>query len=671
MKKKIFTLLTLALVSIGTAWAGDVYKLQLNGKNVEYVNGTKTEGDMTFFGYNSGKHNFNTKFKDCTYDGVTYTSGLKYESDTKISWTSTAAATVTIVQSDWSKTVTHGTPNTIKFDDTVLETASASTATSGCLIYTLTDVAAGAHSITRGSGESGLFAVTVEYTGAVMTQLDAPEISVAGATGTVTIGAVANATKVTYTTDGSDPTAESTEYTAPFIVEDGTVVNAIAIGDNVNYISSDVATKTAYLTGFTVAAPVINQFNGTVAIACDNIGATIEYSTDGGSNWTAYSRAFTVSADTNIKARASREGCTTSDVTEATITAVAANTKTKTLVMAYGAFDADGKVLTGKTTDVANGYTLTMLTDQNKSWSGRNKITISEIGAERTTICGSNGVQCRLDLPEGVKATQLRLYSYVNSATNDTKSAWKEVMGENLNSTLKEVPMGAFTDVADYLANPDVRIFPLDNVEGSITFTNGGNQTCFVMVLDILESNVTATIAESGYSTISCGAALDFANATPSGLKAYAVSALTSTSATLTEVSQAPANTGIILQGTAGREYTIPVIASASEIATNYLKAAVTATAVKANAAYVLKDGKFKQVTSESSVPAGKAYLLASDIPAGANIINFDFGGETTGINEELRMKNEESVYYNIAGQRVAQPTKGLYIVNGKKVVIK
>ena len=30
-----------------------------------------------------------------------------------------------------------------------------------------------------------------------------------------------------------------------------------------------------------------------------------------------------------------------------------------------------------------------------------------------------------------------------------------------------------------------------------------------------------------------------------------------------------------------------------------------------------------------------------------------------------------DGIYYNLAGQRVAQPTKGLYIVNGKKVVIK
>jgi hypothetical protein len=46
------------------------------------------------------------------------------------------------------------------------------------------------------------------------------------------------------------------------------------------------------------------------------------------------------------------------------------------------------------------------------------------------------------------------------------------------------------------------------------------------------------------------------------------------------------------------------------------------------------------------------------------------FGGEATGI-EAVKTTKANGEYYNLAGQRVAQPTKGLYIVNGKKVVIK
>ena len=49
-------------------------------------------------------------------------------------------------------------------------------------------------------------------------------------------------------------------------------------------------------------------------------------------------------------------------------------------------------------------------------------------------------------------------------------------------------------------------------------------------------------------------------------------------------------------------------------------------------------------------------------------------GGDATGINmvngEGLKINGSE-VYYNLQGQRVLYPTKGLYVVNGKKVIIK
>ena len=58
-------------------------------------------------------------------------------------------------------------------------------------------------------------------------------------------------------------------------------------------------------------------------------------------------------------------------------------------------------------------------------------------------------------------------------------------------------------------------------------------------------------------------------------------------------------------------------------------------------------------------------------LDAGAPELGVDFG-ETTGVNEVRGQKEEvKGEVYNLAGQRVANPTKGLYIVNGRKVVIK
>ena len=57
---------------------------------------------------------------------------------------------------------------------------------------------------------------------------------------------------------------------------------------------------------------------------------------------------------------------------------------------------------------------------------------------------------------------------------------------------------------------------------------------------------------------------------------------------------------------------------------------------------------------------------------AGAHELNVSFGdGETTGINAVKSDGFMMNGYYDLQGRKVAQPTKGLYIVNGKKVVIK
>jgi hypothetical protein len=64
----------------------------------------------------------------------------------------------------------------------------------------------------------------------------------------------------------------------------------------------------------------------------------------------------------------------------------------------------------------------------------------------------------------------------------------------------------------------------------------------------------------------------------------------------------------------------------------------------------------------------------AKDGVSYAPTFSFIMGGETTGISEVrdsgFKVQGSE-VFYNLAGQRVSQPTKGLYIVNGRKVVIK
>ena len=198
------------------------------------------------------------------------------------------------------------------------------------------------------------------------------------------------------------------------------------------------------------------------------------------------------------------------------------------------------------------------------------------------------------------------------------------------------------------------------------------NQSATVDYILVKASVQKATIAGSGFSTIASAYALDCANL-PSGLTAYKVTTVGASNVALEEVTEAvAAGTGLILKGTAEETYNIPVVASGTDIsATNKLQAAVADTPVEANEAYILKGGEFCKVTAASTVPAGKAYLLASDVPASARALDIVIG-ETTGINA-AQLNNEvlNGEFFNLQGQRVAAPTKGLYIVNGKKVIIK
>ena len=150
---------TLGLDLNGSSQGGETteaktYTVTFNGSDVE------SEAGYFTFGDDSHKHNFNPKFTG-TYNGITYTQGLKMEGSTLIEFTTTAASsTVLIAQSTWSD-------KTLKFDNVELDANTATTPTDseGVRLYTITGVGAGTHQITRGSGESGLFSVEVREGG--------------------------------------------------------------------------------------------------------------------------------------------------------------------------------------------------------------------------------------------------------------------------------------------------------------------------------------------------------------------------------------------------------------------------------------------------------------------------------------------------------------------------
>ena len=179
-------------------------------------------------------------------------------------------------------------------------------------------------------------------------------------------------------------------------------------------------------------------------------------------------------------------------------------------------------------------------------------------------------------------------------------------------------------------------------------------------------------MAASGYTTLVSTEALDFQSA---GLEAYIATEVSDGAATvtLTEITSAPANTPVVLKGTAGESYDITTTAAPAALpATNLLEGSATTTTVLAEGtAYLLSGGKFF-LNNAGVMPAGKAYLPKSSGDARELTIIF---GETTGIGASLNEKGEmiNEKWYTLDGHRLqGRPSRpGVYVTNGRKVVIK
>ena len=175
-------------------------------------------------------------------------------------------------------------------------------------------------------------------------------------------------------------------------------------------------------------------------------------------------------------------------------------------------------------------------------------------------------------------------------------------------------------------------------------------------------------VGDAGYSTFSANKAVKMR-----GVTAYAAKYQDGHIA-LTPVTEIPANTGVIIEA-AEDTYKVPVIESAASIASvNDLQ--VSDGSISSDGTHHFALGKkgdvvgFAKVKLGVKIPAGKAYLYIDTPPAAREFIGF--GDDVTGVNVVKGQKKEgRSEYFNLAGQRVAQPTKGLYIVNGKKVILK
>ena len=151
--------------------------------------------------------------------------------------------------------------------------------------------------------------------------------------------------------------------------------------------------------------------------------------------------------------------------------------------------------------------------------------------------------------------------------------------------------------------------------------------------------------------------------------------AINGSSIVLTEIDDKVITAGqaVILKSTgASISMIISAAASADDYSGNVLEGVDAATAVDANYKYYVLSNEGSTLGfykfAGSTLGANKAFYKTNATGAP----EFFAFGETTGMNDvRSKMADVRGEFYNLAGQRVAQPAKGLYIVNGKKVIIK
>lgn len=123
--------------------------------------------------------------------------------------------------------------------------------------------------------------------------------------------------------------------------------------------------------------------------------------------------------------------------------------------------------------------------------------------------------------------------------------------------------------------------------------------------------------------------------------------------------------TGLLVEGSGTVNISYAYGEKGTALSENLLEGTMAEKDIAEGKAYILKDGAF-HLSSAGTIPARKAYLPV-DAASGAKIF-IDFSG-TTAINE-VKVQNENCEIYTIGGIRVkSAQQKGVYIINGKKVV--
>ena len=507
---------------------------------------------------------------------------------------------------------------------------------------------------------------TPTFTPAAGTYNDAQDVEITTSTDGATIY---------YTTDGSDPTTASSVYSAAIPVTTNTTIKAYAVKDGMT--DSEIA-EAAYVINYEVATPIFTPAAGTyneaqnVTITTETDGATIYYTTDGtdpDETSTEYSAAIPVAETMTIKAIAIKDGYTDSEIATAEYTIV----DTGNWVFDELTYDLIG----------VSGTNYTTWSEKSTNSSSAVYAGNSAGGNESIQLRSNNSNSGIVTTKSGGKAKQVVVIWNSNTASGRTL----DVYGKNT----------AYSTAAD-LYSYDNKGEKLGSIAyGETTLTIEGDYEYIgvrsysgAMYLDAVKiawepdtTAISVTIGETEYATLYYS---DVNLTVPEGVTAKTYKANGTALVELDNYSAGdviPAGTGVVLNGAQG-DYTFAITTeSGTASEENMLRGSDEAAETTGGAKYYMLSlaatggnetvGFYYGAENGAAFMNGahKAYLA---VPEGteAKATGYAFN-EVTGINAITREQVTDGVWYTIDGKRLnGEPTvKGIYVVNGKKVVIK
>ena len=421
----------------------------------------------------------------------------------------------------------------------------------------------------------------------------------------------------------------------------------------------------------TVANPVIaavsDRFNEGeslfVTIATETENAEIYYTLDGSDpveNGLLYAGKIEITETTTIKAVAVKDGWNNSEVVEAKFT--------KLTVIEDGIIDVLNREFTGvedtqysawedKTSNSSAVYA-------GQSAGGNDAIQLRSNNSNSgivTTVSGGKVKKISIDWNSNTAAErELWVYGSNTAYTSPEDLYNAETDGDKL----AEIPFGTL----EFVIEGDYEYIGLRSGNGAMYLNS-------VEITWVEEEEEPATETWSSFYAA-------FPVAIPEGVEAYIVTAANAGYVTLTQIYNAvPASTGVILKGgSIEATYDNYYSGAVAEVTGNLLQGTMTNTYISEEA-YVLGKvdgviGLYKALMIDGLWlnNANKAYLPASEVPTsaqGAASFSFRFEGGTTGVEEVKTENGEVKAIYDLTGRQVNAVERGIYIINGKKVLVK